>query len=80
VTQDETYSALMDSACAMGSAFRRLAERTDGASNGKCTLCGAGRATSGWDFGRTNGVGVPEPCTNERCLSHNIRAILSPET
>jgi hypothetical protein len=62
------------------SVFRRMAERFDGARNGKCLVCGAGRKDGTWDLGDLPLVGImPFPCSSDACLSHDIRRILSTE-
>lgn len=61
-------------------ALRALAERFDGATNGRCNWCGAGRMSGRWDFDAEGGPEAPMACSSESCRTHAVRAILSPET
>jgi hypothetical protein len=57
------------------SLIRRMAERFDGARNGKCTVCGAGRLTDAWHE-LAGKLSPPFACPNRNCLSYDIRSVL----
>lgn len=59
--------------------IRRMAERFDGATNGKCKVCGAGRVNGAWDFAAFAGDDrpfAPLICSNASCLSNDIRTFI----